>query len=144
MPDDILRIRDKSVPAEAALCVGKPSRAAEDITELARAIGLIVARATNGDAKTSADLLEGASQRMFEVTADFAPLAARAKAIPPMIPRILSLPEDHSPTGPEDDDPLGGMIVLLLAVAASLAGMGTALFYLFLWLVQIVPFWGTN
>ncbi len=61
-----------------------------------------------------------------------------------MIPRLLSLPEDQSHPGPEDDDPLGGMIILLLAVAASLAGMGTALFYLFLWLVQVVPFWGTS
>ncbi len=57
-----------------------------------------------------------------------------------MIPRLLSLPEDHSPNGPEDDDPLGGMIILLLAVAASLAGMGTALFCLFSWLVRSVPF----
>ncbi len=79
MTDDILRIRDKSPYAEASLCVGNPDRAAEDITELARAIGLIVARATNGDPKTSADLLEGASQLMFEVAADFAPLVALQK-----------------------------------------------------------------
>jgi hypothetical protein len=76
MTDEILRIRDNTIFAEAALCVGNPDRAAEDLAELARAMGLIVARATNGDTKASSDLLDGASQLMFETAADFAPLAA--------------------------------------------------------------------
>ncbi len=57
-----------------------------------------------------------------------------------MTSSLLSFPEGQYPSGPEDDDPLGGMIILLLAVAASLAGMGTALFCLFSWLVRSVPF----
>lgn len=75
MSEDILRIRGKSAFAEAALARNDPDRAAEDVTELARAIALITVRSCRGDMKSANELLEGASNLMFEVATALSPFA---------------------------------------------------------------------
>ncbi len=76
---DILLIRGKSPPAEAAIAKNDADRTAEDIEELARAMALIIARGTRGNSKLMAEMLDAATQLVFELAGGYAPLARLEK-----------------------------------------------------------------
>lgn len=76
-----LRIRGKHVTTEARLATGDPDRLAENVAELAKAIAFMIAVGTRGDTEAMNTLLEGTSQLMFEVAADFSGVGALAAVL---------------------------------------------------------------
>lgn len=67
-----LRIRGATIPTEARLASGDPDRLADNVAELAKSLGFMIAVGARGDEAVMNTLLEGASNLMFEMAGDYA------------------------------------------------------------------------